>query len=99
MKMIGIQHFTKALEVHLKENFPELNISLYVSKRKEHMHLGLDIALFMYNRHDQLIREIEKFKMLSYKINQKYKIVYPMHVYSTKWKYDYIIMKRRQDKF
>ena len=62
------------------------------------MHLGLDIALFMYTRHDQLISEIEKFKMLSYDINQKYKIVYPMHIGSTKWKYDYIIMKRRQDK-
>ena len=70
--MIGIRHFTKAFEAHLRENFPELKISLYTSKRKEHMHMGLDIALFMYSRHDQLISEIEKFKMLSYKINQKY---------------------------
>ena len=52
----------------------------------------------MYSRHDQLISEIEKFKMLSYDINQKYKIVYPMHIGSTKWKFDYIIMKRRQEK-
>ena len=96
--MIGIRHFTRALEAHLRENFPELKISLYTSKRKEHMHLGLDIVLFMYSRHDQLISEIEKFKMLSYDINQKYKIVYPMHIGSTKWKFDYIIMKRRQEK-
>ena len=96
--MIGIRHFTRALQAHLRENFLELKISLNTSKRKEHMHLGLDIALFMYTRHDQLISEIEKFKMLSYDINQKYEIVYPMHIGSTKWKYDYIIMKRRQDK-
>ena len=70
--MIGIRHFTRVLETHLRENFPELKISLYTSKRKEHIYLGLDIVLFMYSRHDQLVREIEKFKMLSYDINQKY---------------------------
>ena len=48
------------LEARLREKFPELKISLYTSKTKEHMHMGLDVALFAYTRHDQLIDEIKK---------------------------------------
>ena len=93
--MIGIKHFTRMLEQQLKNKFPELKISLYVSKRKEHMHMGLDIPLFSFTRHDQLTEEIKNFRMLSYDIEEKYKILFPHHIGSTKWKFDYIIMKRR----
>ena len=66
--MIGIKHFTRMLEQHLKMKFPEHKISLYVSKRKKQMHMGLDIPLFLFVRHDQLIEEIKKFQMLLYDI-------------------------------
>ena len=94
--MIGIRHFTRMLEARLREKFPELKISLYTSKTKEHMHMGLDVALFAYTRHDQLIYEIKNFRMLSYDIEEKYIVLFPMHIGSTKWKYDHI-MKRRKE--
>ena len=31
-------------------------------KEKKQMHMGLDIPLFLFVRHDQLIEEIKKFK-------------------------------------
>ena len=51
------------LEQHLKNKFPEFKVSLYVSKRKESIHLGLDISLFSFIRHDELIKEIKNFRM------------------------------------
>ena len=59
--MIGVRQFTGMLESHLNTNFPELKASLYVSKRKKHIHMGLDIALFSLTRHDQVIDEIKNF--------------------------------------
>lgn len=49
------------LEQHLKNKFPEFKVSLLVSKRKESIHLGLDISLFSFIRHDELIEEIKNF--------------------------------------
>lgn len=67
---------------------------MYVSKRKEHIHMGLDIPLFSLIRHDQLIEEIKNFKMLPYNIEEKFKFLFPQFIGSTKWKYDYIMKKR-----
>ena len=93
--MICIKHFTRMLEQHLKMKFAKLKISLYVSKRKKQMHMGLDILLFSFVRHDQLTKEIKKFQMLSYDIEKKFKFLFLQSIGSTKWKYDYIIMKKR----
>lgn len=87
------------LEARLQEKFPELKISLYTSKRKEHMHMALDVALFAYTRHDQLIEEIQNFCMLTYDVQEKCKVLFPQHIGSTKWKYDYIIIKRKKECF
>ena len=81
--MIGIKHFTRILEQHLKMKFPELKILLYVSKRKKQMHMGSDIPLFSFVRHDQLIEEIKKFQMLSYDIEKNFKFLFPQSIGST----------------
>ena len=93
--MIGVKHFTRMLEQHFKNKFPEFKLSLYVSKRKENIHMELDIPLFSLVRHDQLIEEIKNFRMLSYDIEKHFKVVFPKHIDCTKSKYDYIITKKR----
>ena len=62
IKMIGVRQFVRMLENHLNKKFPELKASLYVSKRKKHIHMGLDIALFSLTRHDQVIEKIKKLQ-------------------------------------
>ena len=57
--------------------------------------MGLDVPLFLLVRHDQLIKEIKTFKMLSYSIEKHFKVVFPQHIGDTKWKFDYIIMKKK----
>ena len=68
------------LEQHLKNKFPEFKVSLYVSKRKESIHLGLDILLFSFIRHDELIEEIKNFRMLSYDVEKHFKFLFPQHI-------------------
>ena len=56
--------------------------------------MDLDIPLFSFVRHDQLIQEIKKFQMLSYDIEKNFKSLFLQSIGSTKWKYNYIIMKK-----
>ena len=93
--MIGVKHFTRMLEQYLNDKFPEFKVSLYVSKKKEHIHMGLDVPLFLLVRHKEMIKEIKNFKMLSYRIEKHFKVVFPQHIGCTKWKFDYIVMKKR----
>ena len=93
--MIGVRQFVRMLESHLNKKFPELKVSLYVSKMKKHIHMGLDIALFSLTRHDQVIEEIKNFRMYSFDIEKHFKFVFPHHIGCTKWKYDNVIMRQR----
>ena len=93
--MIGPKQFTRLLEQHLSNKFPENNISLYVSKRKEYIHMGLDVPLFSLVRHEQIIQEIKNFKLLPYTVEKYFKVVFPQHIGCTKWKFDYIVMKKK----
>ena len=63
--------------------FPEFKILLYVSKRKKQMHMGSDILLFSFVRHDQLIEEIKKLQMLSCNIEKNFKFLFPQSIGST----------------
>ena len=93
--MIGVKQFTQMLEQNLNEKFPEFKVSLYVSRKKENIHMGLDVPLFSLVRHDQLIKEIKTFKMFSYSIEKHFKVVFPQQIRCTKWKFDYIFMKKK----
>ena len=83
--MIGVKHFSRMLEHHLNNKFPELKASLYVSKRKENIHMGLDVPLFSLVKHDQIIEEIKNFPMLSYDIEKHSKFIFPQHIGCNRW--------------
>ena len=83
--MIGVKHFSRMLEHHLNNKFPELKASLYVSKRKENIHMGLDVPLFSLVKHDQIIEEIKNFRMLSYDIEKHFKFIFPQHIGCNRW--------------
>ena len=93
--MIGVRHFLTLLQNHLNNKFPELKASFYVSKKNENIHMGLDIALFSLIKHDQVIVEIKNFRINSYDIDKHFKFVFLQHIECTRWKYDYIFMKKK----
>ena len=83
--MIGVKHFSRMLEHHLNNKFPELKASLYVSKRKKNIRMGLDVPLFSLVKHDQIIEEIKNFRMLSYDIEKHFKFIFPQHIGCNRW--------------
>ena len=94
--MIGVRHFSRLLQNYLNNKFPELKASFYVSKRNESIHMGLDIALFSLLKHDQVMEEIKNFRINGYDTEEHFKSVFPLHIGCTRWKYDYIVMKRKR---
>ena len=93
--MIGVRYFSRLFQNYLNNKFPELKASFYVSKKNENIHMGLDIALFLLLKHDQVIEEIKNFRINGFDIEEHFKFVFPLHIGCTRWKYDYIVMKRK----
>ena len=75
--------------------FLNLKCRCMLAEKKENIHMGLDVPSFSLVRHDQLIKEIKTFKMLSHSIEKKFKVVFPQQIRCTKWKFDYIFMKKK----
>ena len=55
----------------------------------------IDIALFSLTRHDQIIEEIRNFRINGFDIEKNFKFLFPLYIGATRWKFDYIVMKRR----
>ena len=92
--MFGVIHFSRLLQNHVNDKFPELKSLFYVNKRSENIHMGLDITLLSLIKHDQIIEEIKNFRIHGYNIEEYFKFVFPFHIGCTRWKYDYIVFKR-----
>ena len=92
---VGINHFARLLSIHLNILFPNLKCGIYVSRRREYIHLGLDYNFFTFEKCDEVIEAIKNFTIFGYDINQTHKFLFPTRVLSTRWKKDYIIFKRK----
>ena len=92
---VSIAQFTKLLKKHINSKFPELQAEFYVSKRKQYIHMGIDRPLFVFFNNDQIMDELKNFKVDNFDLS-KYKTVFPTLIDTTRWKYDYIIYRRKQ---
>ena len=77
----------------MKENFPEIKMGFYVSKRTNYVHMGLDSPLFSYSRHSQIIDQLQSF--MSDELDERFKLMFPQLMSTIKWKYDYIIFRKK----
>ena len=59
------------------------------------MHIGLDILLFSIKSYPDFIEEINKL-LTKYFDNSRFVLVYPQIVLTVKWKYDYIISRKKK---
>ena len=92
---VTIAQFTKLLKKHINSKFPELQVEFYVRKRKQYIHMGIDRPLFVFFNNDQIMDELKNFKVNNFDLS-KYKTVFPTLIVTTRWKYDYIIYRRKQ---
>ena len=57
--------------------------------------MELDFELFTLKDHDRVISEIRDF--IFDELDERFKFLFPQLVPTVKWKYDYIVFKKRKD--
>ena len=90
--MLTNQHI-RIIEKHLNNLFPNLNIRFYASRRSKYVYMGLDCALFTLKDYGGIIAEI-KDAMFD-ELDKRFSFCCPQLVHTVKWKYDYIIFKKK----
>ena len=85
------------LEKDFKIKFPEVNAAFYSSRRNVCVHMGLGKAIFAYPypNFKQIIEQLEKF--FDEHLVGKFQTNYPQLVYSAKWKFDYIVARKKRN--
>ena len=58
------------------------------------VHMRLDNAIFSYLNFQDIIKEINNF--FDSHLAGKFVVNYPQLIYSTKWKFDYIIARKKK---
>ena len=92
-KKMLINKHVRILEKHLNSLRPNLNICFYVSRRSKYVRMGLDCALFTLKDHISIIAEIKDF--MFDKLDKRFTYCFPQLTHTVKWKYDYIIFKKK----
>ena len=80
------------LEKHIGIKFPEYEAKFYSNRRNSCIHIGLDKAIFAYSNFQDLMKEINL--VLDENIPNKFSANFSRLIYSTKWKFDYIVSKK-----
>ena len=82
------------MEREFKVKFPELNAAFYISKRNIYIHVVLDRCIFSYDNYAKIIAQINIF--FSQKFGAKFIVNFLQLIHTTKWKYDYIICRKKK---
>ena len=90
---IFIKNFVRRLEEYLQKNFLALNIILYVNRKCKSVHVGMDYPLMLAEVPYELISSIEDFKKQNR--NERFHFLFPKSIHTTHWKYNYIILERK----
>ena len=89
-----IKQLMKQLEEHVKNRFPEYDAKFYSNCRNFYIHMCLDKSLFSFDNYKMLLQGIDSF--LDEHLPNKFTSVYPPKlIFSTRWKHDYIISKKK----
>ena len=90
-----VKYNLNRLEVILKNKFPEINPELYYSRRKKLIHMALDNCIYEYRCYRQLLDEISQFFERHFR--RDFIFYRPIRLVPTiKWKFDYVIFRKRQ---
>ena len=91
-----IKSFLLVLKSTLNEKYPNLKVDFYVSCRNWYGYMGLDQPLHSISYCEKFINDIESI-WTARKHNGSFVFFYPELIHSVKWKYDYLVMKKRFD--
>ena len=91
-----LRYHINKLERILIEKYLKTNVSLYISKRTKIVHLGLYKALHDFEDYLHVIKDIKIFFLRNIE-KYDYEFLKPQLVNSIKWKFDYIIFRKKRN--
>ena len=91
-----LRYYINKLERILNKKYPKINVSIYISKRTKIVHFGLDKALYDFEDYLHVIKDIKKFFLINIE-KYGYEFLKPQLVNSIKWKFDYIIFRKKRN--
>ena len=83
------------LEKHINAKFPEHQAEYYSNRRNFFIHMGLDNSIFSYENFTKVLEEVDCF--LNEHLPNKFNSNFPKFIYSTKWKFDYIVASKKSN--
>ena len=90
---MSVKHFLFTLEHNISLKYLDLHPQFHVSKRSENIHMGLNRSLLSFMDNQEIVCDIyEHFNSNLWKFNVRF--VYPTLIHTTKWKFDYIFLKK-----
>ena len=91
---MSVKKLVVQLEKHINIKFPGYNAKFYSNRRNFYIHMGFDNIVFGYSNFKQLLEEIDLF--INEHLPEKFiSNNFPKLIYSTKWKYDYRVCKKK----
>ena len=94
---MSIKKSIMKLEKDFKTKFPKVIVAFYSSRRNVCVHVGLDKAVFAYPNFKQIIEQLEKF--FDENLGGKFQTNYPQLIHSAKWKFDYIVARKKRNEY
>ena len=91
-----LRYYINRLERILNEKYLKISASIYISKRVKIVHLGLDKALYDFEDYLHVIKDIKKCFLINIE-KYDYESLKPQLVNSIKWKFDYIIFRKKRN--
>ena len=90
-----IKYLINKLERILNEKYPHIDVNFYCFWRKKFVHFGIERSIQQYKDYLKFIEDIELFFLRNLK-NSDFELYKPPQlVNSVKWKYDYIVFRKR----
>ena len=83
------------LEKHINAKFPEHQAEYYSNRRNFFIHMGLDNSIFSYENFTKVLEKVDCF--LNEHLPNKFNSNFPKFIYSTKWKFDYIVGSKKSN--
>ena len=72
-----IRIYVRRLENSLQQIFKQLNLSFYVNRRSNYVHIGMDIPLLMTNISSELVAAVKNF--------EKENLAFPRLIHTTRF--------------
>ena len=78
-----IRIYVRRLENSLQQIFKQLNLSFYVNRRSNYVHIGMDIPLLMTNISSELVAAVKNFE--KEKRDPRFCFAFPRLIHTTRF--------------